>query len=283
MQRRARDLCLQFQEKRNYQGSHSKGGIMSDMEVQPTAGIPSEPGLSQMQRVTGIFSAPSKTFEDIKRGNRSWWLPWVIMALVGYLFFAAVVSKVGMQTVVDNQMRLASEKQQEQMAQMPPEQRAMTEKVSLYFTEGVFAASPFFVLLVAAIVALVLWGTINFVFGGKATFGGIFAVWFFANLPAIFKSLLGAIVVFVGNSPETFNIKNFAPTNAGAFLPVMETNKAVYALATSLDVITIWSLFLMGMGIAIVAGVKRSSGYIAVFGWWVIIVLIGVGWAAAFG
>jgi hypothetical protein len=31
-----------------------------------------------------------------------------------------------------------------------------------------------------------------------------------------------------------------------------------------------------------VAGVKRSSGYIAVFGWWVLIVLITVGWAAAF-
>jgi hypothetical protein len=90
-------------------------------------------------------------------------------------------------------------------------------------------------------------------------------------------------VIFVGGTPETFNIKNFAPTNVAAFLPVMETNKAVYSLASSLDIVTIWSLILMGMGIAIVAGVKRSSGYIAVFGWWAIIVLIGVGWAAAFG
>ena len=39
----------------------------------------------------------------------------------------------------------------------------------------------------------------------------------------------------------------------------------------------------MGMGIAIVAGVKRSSGYIAVFGWWALIVLIGVGWNAMMG
>jgi cell division protein FtsB len=256
---------------------------MSDMGVQPMAEAPLGPGMSQMQRVTSVFSAPSKTFEDIKRGNRSWWMPWIIMALVGYLFFAAVASKVGMQTVVDNQSKLMSEKQQEQMAQMPPEQREMTAKFTLYAYDGGFILGPVFVLAIAAIVALVLWGTINFVFGGKATFGGIFAVWFFANLPAIFKSLLGAIVVFVGNSPETFNIKNFAPTNVAAFLPVMETNKAVYALASSLDVITIWSLFLMGMGIAIVAGVKRSSGYIAVFGWWAIVVLVSVGIAAAFG
>ena len=256
---------------------------MSDMEVQPVAGAaPTGPGLSQMQRVTGIFSAPSKTFEDIKRGNRSWWMPWVIMAVVGYLFFAAVTTKVGMQTVVDNQSKLMSESQQEKMAQMPPEQRAITAKWTLYVTEGAFAASPIIVLIVAAIVSLVLWGTINFVFGGKASFGAVFAVWFFANLPSIFKSLLGIIVIFAG-STETFNIKNFAPTNAGAFLSATETNKAIYALATSLDIVTIWSLFLMGMGIAIVAGVKRSSGYIAAFGWWAIIVLVGVGWAAIMG
>jgi hypothetical protein len=39
----------------------------------------------------------------------------------------------------------------------------------------------------------------------------------------------------------------------------------------------------MGIGVSIVAGVKRSSGYIAVFGWWAIIVLVGVVWAAAMG
>ena len=42
-------------------------------------------------------------------------------------------------------------------------------------------------------------------------------------------------------------------------------------------------LVLLGIGTAIVAGVKRGSGYIAVFGWWAIFVLIGIGWAAVMG
>ena len=225
---------------------------MSDMEVQPGSEEQAS-GLSQMQRVTYTFSAPSKTFEDIKRGNRSWWMPWIILAVFGYIFFAAVSYKVGMQTVVDNQFKMMSEKQQEQMAQAPPGQREMTAKISLYITEGIFISGPIFLLVIAAVVSLVLWGTINFVFGGKASFGAVFAVWFFAYLPSILKYLLGLIVMFVGGTPETFNIKNFAPTNVAAFLPVLETNKAVYALANSLDVVTIWSLVLMGMGIAIVA------------------------------
>jgi hypothetical protein len=49
-----------------------------------------------------------------------------------------------------------------------------------------------------------------------------------------------------------------------------------------LDITTIWSMVLMAIGLAVVAGVKRTSGYITVFGWWALIVLIGVGWAAAF-
>jgi len=128
-----------------------------------------------------------------------------------------------------------------------------------------------------------MWGTINFGFGGKATFGSVFVMWMYAGLPGIFKSLLGALVLFTGAAPESFNLNNFAPTSLGAFLNQLETNAALYKLASALDVTTIWSMVLLAIGLATVAGVKRSSGYIAVFGWWGLITVISVGWAAAFG
>ncbi len=131
-----------------------------------------------------------------------------------------------MQQVVDNQIHL-NPSQEEKLAQAPPEQRAMSEKISLYITEGVFIGGPVLLLVVAAIVSLVLWGTINFVFGGKAKFGSVFAVWYFAALPGVVKVLLGTIVIFAGATPDSFNIKNYAPTNAGAFLNPLETNKAL--------------------------------------------------------
>jgi hypothetical protein len=255
---------------------------MSDLEVQKMAGAaPEDSGLSQWQRVTNTFTAPSKTFEDIKRGNRSWWLPFVIIAVAGYILLATVAFKIGMQQVVDNQMHL-NPKAEEKLAQASPDAREMSNKISLYVTEGAFIANPVLVLAGIALLSLGLWGTINFVFGGKATYGGIFSVWMFASLPSIIKPILGTIVIFAGMDPETFNIKNFAPTNIGAFLNPLETNKALYALATSLDAVTIWMLVLLGIGTAIVAGVKRTSGYIAVFGWWTIFVLISVGWELAF-
>jgi hypothetical protein len=256
---------------------------MSDLGVQPVAGIvPEGVGLSEWQRVSNTFSAPSKTFEDIKRGNRSWWLPFVIMVLIGYVLFAAITLKVGWAQVAENTIHVDA-KAADRMDKMPAEQRATAMKFTRYSIEGAFAAAPVMILIVVALGTLVLWGTINFVFGGKASFGSVFAVWMFAGLPGVIKSLLGAVVIYAGGTPESFNLNNFAPTSVGAFLNPLETNAALYKLASALDVTTIWSMVLMGIGIAIVAGVKRSSGYITVFGWWAIMTLIGVGWAAVNG
>jgi hypothetical protein len=253
---------------------------MSDATVQPVA----EPvaGLSQWQRVFCIFTAPSKTFNDIKAGHKSWWLPFLIYVLLGYLFFGAVYTKIGMRQAVENQIHL-SPKSEAQMANLPPDRRETQMKIAVYVTEGIFLATPVFLLLGVAVLSLGLWGTINFGFGGKATFGSIFTAWMYAALPSVIKTLLGIVVIYAGTAPESFNLKNFAPTNVAAFLSPTDTNAALYKLLTSVDVITIWTLVLLGIGTAIVAGVKRSSGYIAVFGWWILFVLIGVGWAAAFG
>jgi hypothetical protein len=102
----------------------------------------------------------------------------------------------------------------------------------------------------------------------------------FASLPSVIKTLLGIIVIYAGTAPESFNIRNFAPTNLGAFLNPLDTNKVLYSLATSLDIITLWCCVLMAIGVSIVAGIKRSSGYIAVFGWWAIMIAGGMIFAA---
>jgi hypothetical protein len=252
---------------------------MNDQVMQPEA--ETTPGLTQWQRIVDTFTAPSKTFTDIKLGHKSWWLPFVIYVVLGFAFYAAVNSKVGMRQVVDNQIRL-SPKSEERLGALTPEQRESQMKISTTITQAVFIATPVFLLATGAVISLVLWGTINFGFGGKAKFGSIFSVWMYAMLPSIIKTILGIVVIYAGVAPESFNIKNFAPTNLGAFLPT-DINPALYSLATSIDVITIWSLALVGIGTAIVAGVKRSSGYISSFGWWAIVVLVGAGWAAIMG
>jgi hypothetical protein len=251
---------------------------MNDQAVQP-AGEATQ-GLTQLQRVTNIFTAPSKTFADIKAGHKSWWLPFILYVILGFAFYGVVNAKVGMRQVSENQVKL-SPKAEDQMAQLTPEQREQRMKISTAITQGLFLGGPIFLLIMGVVISAVMLGTINFGFGGRAKFGSVFTVWMYAMLPSCIKTILGIAVLFAGTAPESFNIKNFAPTNLGAFLPP-DINAGLYSLATSIDVITIWTLVLVGVGTAMVAGVKRSSGYIASFGWWGLLVIIGAGIAAAF-
>jgi hypothetical protein len=253
---------------------------MSELEVQSTA--EAVPGLTQWQRVANTFTAPSKTFDDIKRGNKSWWLPFLISVLASYVLFAAITFQVGWGQVAENSIHL-NPKTEEKLAQLTPDQHAAAMKYTQYSIVGSVAASPILILATVALGSLILLGTINFGFGGKAKFGSIFAVWIFAGLPGIIKALLGSLVLYTGAAPESFNMGNFAPTSVGAYLNPLETNKALYTLATSLDVTSIWSMAILAIGVATVAGVKRSAGYITVFGWWALVVLVSVGVAAISG
>jgi hypothetical protein len=252
---------------------------MSDLGIQPATETAA--GLTQWQRVGNAFAAPSKTFEDIQRGNRSWWLPFLIAIVVSYALFAAITLRIGWPQVAQNAIHF-NPKSEARLAQLPDPQHARAMHITQDFMEGAFLASPLLVLIIALITSLVLVGTINFGFGGRARLGSVFSVWFYATLPGAVKALLGIVVIFAGLAPDSFNLNNFAPTNVGAFLNPLDTGAALYKLASGLDVTTIWSVVLLSIGLATVAGVKRSSGYIAVFGWWVLILLVSVGWVAAF-
>jgi len=252
---------------------------MSGIPVPAVPAAPEGPGLTQAQRVIYTFTAPSKTFTDIKRST-SWWVPFVLSIVFSYAFFFTVQAKVGWEQVAENSIR-QNPKQAEQMDKLPADQRANQMKITVIVTKVIFAAIPIFALIATAVIAGVLLATINFGFGGKATFWETFAVSWYAGLPGLIKVILGIAALLAGLAPESFNSRNFSGTNIGYYLPP-ETSKPLLALATSLDIVTIWTLALSAIGLSIVAGTKRGSGYIAVFGWWILIVLIGAGWAAAF-
>ena len=243
---------------------------------------PVAPGLTQGQRVIDTFVAPSKTFLDIRR-DASWWLPFLITLLAGACLYGAITTKITWKQIYDTNQENAPAFAKNMMSKMTPEQRAEQDRRGPVTQEITWALSPLGLLLINLAAAGVLLGTINFGFGGKARFGTVLAVTMYAGLVSwVIRMLLGTIAIFAGIAPEAFNVQNFAGTNLGYYLNKAETPAALYALATYIDPFTIWNLVLTSIGLAIVAGIKRSSGYIAVFGWWLLILLLGTASAAAF-
>ena len=255
---------------------------MSDIGVQPVAEtVPAGGGLTQWQRVAYIFSAPSKTFEDIKRGNKSWWLPLILFIVVGTVLWGSATTKVGWRQVEENGLRLAP-KQAERLQELPANQVEAQMKIGAIVQEVIWILAPVGVLLLNLIASGILLGTINFGFGGRATFGQVLAVSWYAGLPGLIKLVLGAIGLWVGLAPESFLPGNPAGTNLGYFLSPTDMSLVLWTLLTALDVTFIWTLVLFAKGLAKVAGTKPATGYYAVFGWWILSLLIQAGTTALF-
>lgn len=231
--------------------------------------------LTQSERVIDTFVAPSKTFIDVRR-SASWWLPFLVIVIGAYILTAAIQLKVGWPQLVDNEIQ-ASSKLSDRLSSLTPDQVATQKRFMRYSFQGSFYASPLFNLGFVALAALVLWPTINFGFGGSATYGRVFCVGMYAALPGVISALVAAIMLFAGRSPESFTTQAMLGSNAGYYI---STPGALKTFLTSLDVFTIWTAVLLSIGVSIVAGTKRSAGYIAVFGWFVLIVVFRTAVAA---
>jgi hypothetical protein len=258
---------------------------MSETRVPAIVGAaPVAAGLTQWQRVAYVFAAPSKTFEDIRRGNRSWWLPFLITLVTGTLLWAAIGQVVTWRGVFDNNQRNLPEFAKRMMENMTPAQKAKQEQAGPKGQEITWAVAPLGLLLIDVCAAAVLLATINFGFGGKAKFGEIFAVVQYAGLVMWpIKFLLGALALYAGALPDAFDPRNPAGTNLGYYLSRQDTPLTLYTLATNIDVLAIWCMVITAIGVASVAGTKQGAGYFAVFGWWAIMLVSSLGVAAIFG
>ncbi len=253
---------------------------MAAMPVPPApAPVADAAPLSEPARVLNIFFAPSKTFTDLRR-NASWWLPFLITAIVSLSFVYVVDQRVGFRRVVENQIRTRP-KQADRLEKLPADQREKTMQQQTTFTKTFSYGFWAFILVWSAVVAAVLFATLKFGVSADLKFKTLFALVIFAGLPGVLKALLAIVSILAGVSGDSFTFQNPVATNPGYFIdPVM--NPVLFGFLTSFDVFTIWTLVLTAMGITCISKVKSGTAYAVVFGWFAVVVLIGVGLAAAF-
>lgn len=243
-----------------------------------TAIAPTQAPLTETQRCVDIFTAPSKTFTDLRR-KATFWGPLIVMIIVGIGFSFSVQQKVGWTQVFENTIRQTPDKAANIEAAPNAEQiKAISTKVTAGTAYGYFAIF----LLITLITSLLIWATVNFGFGGTSKYSHIYAVSLYASLVMNIKFILAIIALFVGLAPESFLIQNPVGTNIGYYLST-DAPRWLWALCTHLDIFEIWSLVLSVIGVSIVAKVSRGKAAAVVVGWWIIFILIAVGGAAIQG
>jgi hypothetical protein len=149
----------------------------------------------------------------------------------------------------------------------------------------IFYITPLFTLIGGLIYAAVLMAIFNFMLGAEVPFARALAVVFYAGLPGVLGAILLTISFLASADPSTIDLAgNPMPTNLGFFLDP-QGNKALYALASALDIFKIWYVILLGLGFAVASSNRKPSiktGIVTVFIAYGIVVLIGLGFKLAF-
>jgi hypothetical protein len=250
------------------------------MAAAPT--LPSSPtqenaGLTEGARILDTFIAPSKTFTDLRR-NASWWGPWLLIAIVSLIFVYVMSRQIGFEQVSKNQ--IAHSSRADQFDKLPADQQARQLQISSKFVAMFSYGSPILILLYILIETAVLWATFKLVAGADTSFKTAYAISFYGGLPGVIGGILGIFALLAGVSPEAFDVNNPVGTNLAYYLDPDTTGKFLRAMASSLDVLSIWSIILIGIGYACTSKVKRSTAIAIVAVWFLIYKMATSGLAA---
>jgi hypothetical protein len=126
-----------------------------------------------------------------------------------------------------------------------------------------------------------MFATFKFAAGADIKFKVALAIVMYATLPGLLRVLLAILSLLTGASPDSFTFQNPVATNPGYFLNPADS-PFLYSLASSLDIFLIWTLVLTAIGFTYVSKVKRGTAFAIVFGWWLILSVVGASMAALF-
>jgi len=225
---------------------------------------PGPSSLSEGARIINTFIAPSKTFTDLGK-NASWWGPWLLISIVSLVFVYSMDRQIGFEQITKNQV--ANSSRADQFDKLPADQQARQIAFSSNLVRYLSYGIPVMILLYFAITSVALWATFKFGAGADISYKTAYAIIFYAALPSVIGSILGAISMFAGVNPEGFNVNNPVATNPAYFMDPT-TNKFLYGMASAADVIVIWTIVLMGIGFSCNSKVKRTTAIVMVAAWY---------------
>lgn len=243
--------------------------------VPPLPSEAEQPGLSEPQRIINTFFSPSKTFEDIRR-NASWWVPWLLLAIVSVALGPILSKKIDWEQVVREQREngFSSVAFQGLTKEQQDQQVALGAKIAAKFVY----ASPVFLLLSGLIMAAILSSVFNFGLEAEVSYKRSLAIVFYSLLPQIFRVVFAIIVLQLRSDTAGLNPNNLVGTNIGYYLDKASVGNFVYGMATAVDVIMIWCIILMGIGFSLNAKPRKLSQGTAI----TVIVVLYLVYKAAF-
>jgi hypothetical protein len=223
-----------------------------------------------------LFS-PKRTFEDIVR-KPSWLLPVALSTALGLLVSVAINQRINWRDFMNQQIEKSP-----QAAQMSPEQKQQRIEAGAKFVPiSTYVFGTLGPVLVALLVALVMWGAYSLFSGISTNFSTAFGITAHAFLTGLVSSPLFILILYL-KPYGTADLDNPLAANLAAFLPE-DSAKWLFALCKSVDIFVFWTLILLAIGFATVnpKKLKGTKSFTIAFTVWAAYVVCRVGWAFIF-
>lgn len=211
--------------------------------------------MSFFNRFVWIFVSPSRVFADIREERVSWWQPWVWLSIMYVIIgvFSLPIQRVLLEL---NEQGLTAEQLDQQLRMM--------DKFGLVQV----ASTPFVALALGAAVAGITYVLVSII-SSQATFKKYFTITLYSGLVAGAAQIISVAIVRA-RGLDTIRSADDAMVSVGLRFLAPENNTVLKALFSSFEFFSLWSLFLIGMGLVHVFGMSRGQAILCVIPWWII-------------
>jgi len=218
-----------------------------------------------MKALLDVFFQPGKVFADLPEKRAAWVAPLLANTILLILSTVITIHVLGMDLIM--RQRLASSNMSPEQMQKAMEQA--TSPIATWLTYGAVAVgAPISMLIVAGIL---------FAFGMMTSrapkFGSMLAMVNLAFFPYFLVTVLMAALVMIAAPDKTaLDINNLLATNVAAFMNKSETSKGLYAMFTSLDLLSFIEIGLLSFGFGKLTKAGVAAGLGAVGAMWILYV-----------
>jgi hypothetical protein len=225
---------------------------------------------SGFDRVVDVLFAPAATFRDIAR-RPDFLVPLAVILIVSIVAAVIIAPRVDFASTMREQMTQANKN-------MSEEDIDRVVRFSSAFARAMLYVSPLLNLIIFAIIAGVLLLAFR-LFGGEGTYKQAYSVTAYSWMPLVISSIIGIVILLMRGEVGADELNNLVKSNLGFFVD-MKANPTAFAILSSFDLFTIWSLSLFIIGFSVISRLSRGRSAAIVVTLWLVMIVVKVAFAA---
>lgn len=220
--------------------------------------------------MVGVLFSPDETFRDIAR-RPDIVVPLLVFVAITILSSILIVPHMDIANAMRDQLANSGRN-------MSADDIERSVRMMSAFSKVMGYASPLFGIAVWAIfAALLLFGFRAF--GAEGTYKQSFSVVLYAWVPLIIQQIITTIIALFRGSVDPREMAAVVASTPAFFISFKD-HPVAFAFLSSIDLFSIWMLFLLTIGFAYVARVSKARSAVTVVSIWAFFVLVKVGFAA---